>query len=80
MVAQIPLGPLGGGKDLDNDVGQSDHVAVFVEAVVVADGPAPGKAIQRVAEPVGVLVVVGLPQTLGGDVDVVVSRTLEPGQ
>ena len=44
-VAQIVLSPLGGGQNLDNDIRQSDHVAVFVEAVIVTDCPAPGDAI-----------------------------------
>ena len=51
-----------------------------VEAVVVADGAAPGDVVQAVAEAVGVLVVVGLLETFGGDVHVVVSRRQVPGQ
>ena len=76
--AQIVLSPIGGGQDLDNHIRQSNHVTVFVKSVVVTDGLAPGKVVLTVPEAVGVLVVVGLPQALGGDVDIVISGTLEP--
>ena len=55
-----------------------NHVTVFVEAVVVTDGLAPVKVVLTVPEAVGVLVIVGLPQALRGDVDIVISGTLEP--
>ena len=54
----------------------ADNVAVFVEAVVVADGATPRQAVQTVPEAIGVLVVVGLSQAFCGDVDVVVSGAL----
>ena len=61
-------------------VGQPDDLAHCVEAVVVANSSAPGNAVQAVPEAVGVLVIVGLPQALGSDVDVVVGRAEIPGQ
>ena len=79
-VAEVLGGSLVGGKDFDDGPGEPDHLAVFVEAVVVADGAAPGDIVETVPEAVSVLVVAGLLQALGGDVDVIVGGAEVPGE
>ena len=79
-ITEVVVISLGGGEHFHNHVGQTDHIPVLVEAVVVSNGPCVGKAVQTISESVGVLIVAGLLQTFGGDVDVVVRRTLEPRQ
>ena len=80
FVAVVVGGAFAERQDLDDDVGQADHLAALVEAVVVADRTAPGDLVETVAEAVGVLVVAGLFEALRGDVDVVVGRADVPGE
>ena len=59
-------------QDFDYLPGEPNHLPVGVKAVVVADGTAPSNGVQAVPEAVGVLILVGLSQAFGGDVEVVV--------
>ena len=79
-VTVVFLRPLGGWENLHHDPGETHDLAVGVEAVVVAEGAAPGDVVEAVPESVGVLVVVGLPEALRRDVDGVVGGPEVPGE
>ena len=67
-------------QDLHNHPGQTHNLAVGVETVVVSDRAAPRNAVHTVAEAVSVLVVSGLLEALGRDVDIVICGPQVPRQ
>ena len=79
-VTIVLFGPLCVGKDFNHHPREADHLAVFVEAVVVSDGATPGYIVETVPKSVGILVVAGLPEALSRDVHVVVGGPKVPGK